>query len=109
MNFRGKVVKPDWLPGALDAMEKFCRLYRENRIPSSVVFFMVVTDCRRVLRAAYGSDLRAAWALLWYALKQVVRELPWVVVRFWKYRVQMKSPDRELQEYLEQTENEPAD
>lgn len=56
----------DWLK--FSNVEKTFKLQRENRIPSSIEGWMLVVAIKHPLRAIYGSDLSAAWALLCQAL-----------------------------------------
>ena len=51
---------------------------------------MIVVPVRRVLRGVYGSDLRAATALLIAALSDARDRLVWRVEDFWQFKVLRK-------------------
>ncbi len=99
---------PDWMPRATKSMESSISLYRRGLLPPTLEVPMVVVPCRYILRSVYGSDLRAAVALLGEALAGVVEKFRGILWRFWHYRVLMQSPDRMLNEMLEEKEDEDA-
>lgn len=54
------IEKPEWLPGAIESMERLIRLHKQGRIPENILGWMIVVDCMRFLRAVYGDDLTTA-------------------------------------------------
>jgi hypothetical protein len=61
-----KIRHPDWLKDS--TIEKTHRHYREGIYPESISGWLLVTAHRHDLRAIYGSDFRAACALLWHCI-----------------------------------------
>jgi hypothetical protein len=61
-----KIQHPDWL--RFSGPEKALELYLTGKLPKSIAGWMIVVGLKHHLRAVYGSDLRAALALLWDAL-----------------------------------------
>lgn len=64
--FQVKIKHPEWLDHSDPA--KTQRLWKERRLPIGVAGWLWVVSLKHALRAIYGSDLRAAWALLWWAI-----------------------------------------
>ena len=80
-----KIAHQDWIGEAAKIVEDSFRLYRTTGLPSKIEGFMLVTPMRRALRAIYGSDLRAALALLWLAVAGACgRRMTSVKYRLWK-------------------------
>lgn len=67
MNMRLPIAHPDWLEHSQP--EKSINLFRAGLMPRTIAGWMIVVGCKHPLRAVYGSDLRAGWALLIDALK----------------------------------------
>ncbi len=65
MNFRTQIKHPEWM--SYVNLEKSLKVYREGKLPCQIVGWMLVVPTRHLLRCIYGSDLRAAFALLWMA------------------------------------------
>jgi hypothetical protein len=74
-----KIKHPDWL--AYSTPQKSIDLFNRGVLPPSIAGWMIVTGCKHPLRAVYGSDLRAALALLWQALTAGA----WYQWLQWKY------------------------
>ena len=71
-----KVKHPEWIQHC--NIDSAVRLSKAKRIPESIEGFMLVTACNHLLRCIYGTNLRAALALLSSAL--------WVKVTYpWRY------------------------
>ena len=67
MTFYGTKIKhPEWLPHC--NIERTFRLVREGKCPEVIAGWMLVVALKHPLRCVYGSDLRAAWALLAQAI-----------------------------------------
>ena len=60
---------PEWLECSKPG--ESIRLYREGKIPKAIDGWMLVVSLKHPLRAIYGSDLRAALALLGQALSNL--------------------------------------
>ncbi len=101
-----KIAHPDWMPAATQALAKSLRLYHNGAIPSCIQVALLVVPTKYVLRSIYGSDLRAALALLWEALKQIPGKIHGVLWRFWHYRVRMESQERALNEMRSEDDDE---
>ena len=60
-----KIKHPEWL-GRCDP-SKLLDMHQRGLLPNSIAGPMIVIALKHPLRAVYGSDLRAALALLWQA------------------------------------------
>lgn len=67
MNIRLQIAHPEWLEHS--SPEKSINLFRAGQMPRTIAGWMIVVGCKHPLRAVYGSDLRAGWALLTDALR----------------------------------------
>lgn len=98
---RRTVKHPDWLkcasPRVIEAFRK------QSIYPERLLVFMLVTPMRHALRSIYGSDVRAALALLYLALRGIANRR-WVDIRWWLYDIglwkseELSRIDRELRE-----------
>jgi len=61
-------IKEDFLPGS--NIENTLRLYRQGKLPESIAGQMIAVAAKRPLRAVYGSNLRAGWALICDSLEE---------------------------------------
>ena len=100
-----KVVHPDWLPGATASLRKTLDLMENGSLPKCLTKPMLVVPMRWVLRSIYGSNLKAALALLRLALSGIVEDVHGRLYRFWRYRVTLHSPERDLNELLKELED----
>ena len=62
---------PDWVLGASGDLTRTMALYAKRQIPGCIEAPLVVVPVKRILRGVYGSDLRAALALLTMALQEL--------------------------------------
>lgn len=67
MNLRLKIAHPEHLK--YSHPQDSIRLFLAERMPECIAGWCIVVGCKHPLRAVYGSDLRAAWALLIDALR----------------------------------------
>lgn len=70
VNRKHKIKHPEWL--RLAAPQKCIDMFNAGILPDSVASWMIVTALRYPLRAVYGSNFRAALALLWLAVSDPV-------------------------------------
>jgi len=63
---RIKIKHPDWLK--VSTPGKAIECFNKGLYPDSIAGWMLVVSLKHPLRAIYGSDLRAALALLWLSL-----------------------------------------
>jgi len=73
-----KIKHPEWLKEPESQIEKVMKLIRQKKMPDKIAGWMIVVAAKQPLRAVYGSNLRAALALLVSALHDLWRE--------WTYR-----------------------
>lgn len=66
MKMNIKIKHPEWLK--VSTPGKTIALFNSGTLPKNIAGWMIVTSLKHPLRAVYGSDLRAAWALLWAAI-----------------------------------------
>ncbi len=64
-------------------MERILSLYNAGLLPKSIAGCMLVVSLKHPLRAIYGSDLRAALALLWQATFGVLED----ELRYWTWKI----------------------
>ena len=69
----------DHLKESKERIERLLAFLLEGGVPRSIEVAMVVTPLRLALRAVYGSDMRAALALLANAI------MDWLRTKFWLY------------------------
>lgn len=78
------VKHPDWLecasPRVIEAFQK------QSIYPERLLVFMLVTPMRHALRSIYGSDVRAALALLYLGLGSIANRR-WADIRWWLHDV----------------------
>lgn len=80
--WRTEIKHPDWLKVSDPCTS--LRLYLTGRMPESIAGWMIVTSLKHPLRAVYGSDLRAALALLWQAIGR--KGLDEIRYQWWRVR-----------------------
>ena len=66
---------PEYLGYSDKSIATSFRLFRQGNLPPELVGWILVVSLKQGLRAIYGSDLRAAWALLWGAVGECARML----------------------------------
>ena len=66
------IKRPKWLHRSSPG--KTLDLYRQGKLPECIAGWMILVSLKQPLRAVYGSDLRAALALLWQATGERVLE-----------------------------------
>lgn len=66
---------PEWLEHS-DPGRKI-KLFNQGKLPKGIAGWMIVVACKYPLRAVYGSDLRAAWQLLLWALANKLDDNLW--------------------------------
>ena len=96
-----KIKHPEWLKFC--AIERTYKLYREGNLPASIEGFMLVTPLKHALRCIYGSDLRAALALLRQALWGHAKR-PYAYANWLLHRKQWEN--EELAEEMKEIEDE---
>ena len=103
--FTGKrhVAHPDWLDEGLRSITSTARLRHEKILPSVLEFPMVVTGVRHVLLACFGSNWAAVRFLAARAAHDSLEGLRGRLHRFWRYRIQMKSPEADWHDLVAQT------
>jgi hypothetical protein len=84
-------------------IEDVVRLSKANKIPQSIEGFMLQTSCKHLLRCIYGSNLRAALALLGEALWGKIR-WPYAYLNWLLHRKQWE--DEDIAEELKEIEQE---
>jgi hypothetical protein len=75
MKYNLEIKRPEWLSHSTP--QKSIDLYVQRLLPQTIAGWMIVVGCKHPLRAVYGSDLRAAWALLLDALWDRVENCWW--------------------------------
>ena len=70
MNIKLKIKHPEWLKHS--TCDRTLNLVRNGKCPESIAGWMLVVSLKHPLRAVYGSDLKAAWALLKTAIWDVI-------------------------------------
>lgn len=86
--FRIKIRHPEWLN--YSHPQKNIDLFKKGIYPDSMAGWFIVVGLKHPLRAVYGSDIRAALALLWQAIRAKTIEklafLCWRIARPKEYR-----------------------
>ena len=72
--------------------QKSIDLYLEKRLPNCIAGWMIVVGLKHPLRCVYGSDLRAALALLWQATGVRVTE----TVYHWTWSLTHRAEEKQL-------------
>ena len=99
-------VHPDWVSDASRSIADSVRLLENNLLPRTITSGMLVIPCRRYLRGIYGSDFRAVWFLFWMACASLRERLHNRIYCFWRYRVELHSPEADLNEMLDENVEE---
>jgi len=92
---------PDWVLDAYQALARTMKLRCMKMVPSVLEVTLTVTPIRRMLRGIYGSDWAAVQSLARAAAEGTLERVRGTVWCFWRYRVQMKSPEVDLNEMLD--------
>ena len=95
-----KVARPDWVPVSTRSLHKTLDLIESGRLPEVLTKPMLVVPIRYVLRSLYGSNMKAAAALFKYALGQEIEDFRGRLWHFWRYRICMRSEERDWNELL---------
>lgn len=66
-----RIDQPEWLDKAIQSTMLSLRLIQEKKVPEVLKGRFIVTDCKRLLRCIYGSNLDAVVALRTEALEDV--------------------------------------
>jgi hypothetical protein len=103
-----RIAHPDWVKDAADKVASVAELYVRGSIPASIEVWMLVVPAKRLLRGVYGSDLRAAAALLRMALADLPANFGMAAWRFWRYRILMRNPDEDIERTLAALDAEDA-
>lgn len=92
-----KIKHPAWLK--VSTPGKSIALYNQGLLPGTIAGWMITVGCKHPLRAIYGSDLRAAWALL----KQATVERWWFEICHhwwvWTHQEEVRQMDKEFEEF----------
>ena len=98
MTRRITIKHPEWL--TVSHPQKSIDLFNRGIMPEKIAGWCIVVGCKHPLRAVYGSDLRAALALLWQATYGVIRDR--VNYRVWTIRhpEEVAELEREFRESL---------
>jgi|SRR5580692_10446266 hypothetical protein len=86
-----EVKRPDWI--AHSTPQRSIDLFNSNLLPRQIAGWMIVVGLRHPLRSVYGTDLRAAFALLLWALWDKLENIWWAI------RFEVWPPKDELEEY----------
>lgn len=73
MNLRLRIAHPEGLK--YSHPQDAIRMFLNKQMPQCIAAWSIVVGCKQPLRCIYGSDLRAAWALLIDALKDKADDL----------------------------------
>ncbi len=85
-----QVRRPDWIKHSTP--QKAIDLYNTRALPGSIAGWMIVVGLKHPLRAVYGSDIRAALALLVWAIWDKFEDVYWMI------RFRIAPPKDELSE-----------
>ena len=67
-----KIKHPEWLE--YSKPQSSIDLFRKGFLPGNIAGWMIVVGLKHPLRAVYGSDLRAALALLWWVIWEPIKD-----------------------------------
>lgn len=93
--FMVKIRHPEWLN--VSHPQKHIDLFKKGVYPESMAGWFIVVGLKHPLRAVYGSDMRAALALLWQAIRAKTIE----PIRFWWWRIRNRKEYRDMCEEVE--------
>lgn len=69
-----KIAEPKWFEEAIKVFETHGNMLLKHDLPESIVGWMTVVVCRRMLRCIYGSDLAALEHLAEWLNEEIERE-----------------------------------
>lgn len=101
-NGKRRIMHPDWVSAGFKANASSMRLYELGSLPRSIEVPMVVTPLRQMLRGVYGSDWTAARILMGLVIRDTLINAQGALWRFWRYKVLLKSQERDVVELMEQ-------
>ncbi len=91
---------PEWLDQFWKDFDSQTALIRNKRMPEVLWFpFITVLACR-MLRIAFRSRWAAARYILRWAFEGAREDLYGIAVRFWRYKILMRSQARDLHEMM---------
>jgi len=93
--FQVKIKHPDWLNHSHP--QKNIDIFKQGFYPSSLAGWFIVVGLKHPLRAVYGSDLKAALALLWQAIRAKTVD----PLEFWWWRITKPKEYREMREEVD--------
>jgi hypothetical protein len=96
----------DWVISAGRSIQTAIRLYADGTLPHSIETPMIVVPVKRLLRGVYGSDLAAAFALLFMALRVLPGQFTWALRSFWLFTVLRKDRETYMDGLLKELEME---
>lgn len=94
------IAHPEWVDSALEDIAKFRRIRALPHFPKSLDYPMFTTDVARLAKCAWPSLYHAAWWFLCRAIGSTKERIHGTIYRFWRYRIQMKSQDRDWREMM---------
>jgi ribosomal protein L37AE/L43A len=83
-------------------MESLCRIEKDGRMPGSIRFMMLENAADRIMRACFKNR----WSMVWYLFLQALRSererVSGSCYRFWRYKIQGRSPDADWHQMMTQ-------
>lgn len=103
---RYTVTHPDWMKHAVPSLKRSLKLYESGSLPAAIEAWMLTVPIRHVLRSIYGNNFTAAMILLWMALTELPgKAWDWLCMS-WRYKVLLRSPERDREEMIAHLEAE---
>jgi ribosomal protein L37AE/L43A len=97
---RRSLAHPEWLDQFWTDFDRQTALIRNGTLPEVLHFLFLVTLACRILKIAFRSRWAAARYVMAWAAAGTREYIHGVVLRFWRYRVLMRSQDRDFRELI---------
>lgn len=95
-----RVAHPEWLESALKDMDGFRRVHKLPHFPKVLEYPMLTTHIKRLTRVVWPNGYVTAWVFFCAALAHTREHVIGILYRFWRYRILMKSQERDLREMM---------
>ena len=97
---RRSVAHPEWLPQFFEDFDRQTALIKNGTLPEVLHFPFLVTLACRILKIAFKSRWAAARYVVAWSVAGLREYAYGVAFRFWRYRVLMRSQDRDFRELI---------
>jgi hypothetical protein len=92
-----RIKDPERVLLAARSLQRSLALYEDGSLPECIQGWMLAIPAQRLMCGIYGSDLKAAAAMLRRAIKGRFCRVQWALWAFWQFRVLMRNPEADFE------------